>query len=208
MTMDESRITKKIFSWDFSLCNRNWGSEVKNILTSINNEYSFYHQLQCNVDTVRTSLHNLDCEQWTNAVFTSPKLRTYRIFKTTYGTEIYLKSIHNRQQRSILAQFRCGILPLALETGRFTNTVEQERLCLLCNRNEIESEMHFLLECPKYETLREEYVRIVSEEFINFRLLSIEEKLTVLMSDKLIKTTAKYIFDCFDLRRHSLYTES
>ena len=40
----------------------------------------------------------------------------------------------NRSERSILAQFRCGVLPLQIETGRFVGEKPEERLCTFCDR--------------------------------------------------------------------------
>ena len=78
----------------------------------------------------------------------------------------------------------------------------------MCDRREIESEMHFLLTCPKYDAIRLEYFTYVSNESANFRELDVNNQLIVLMSDKFVKTTAKFISDCYEIRRHSLYTES
>ena len=33
--MDESRICKKVFLWDYNICHNNWSSEVKDIMTKI-----------------------------------------------------------------------------------------------------------------------------------------------------------------------------
>ncbi len=41
-----------------------------------------------------------------------------------------------------------------LEVGRFKNIPEDERLCELCELNEVESESHFLLYCPLHDELR------------------------------------------------------
>ena len=60
------------------------------------------------------------CEHdWKNAVMSKPKLRTYVKFKNTYVIEGYVNSCLPRFQRSLLSQFRAGILPLKIETGRF-----------------------------------------------------------------------------------------
>ena len=65
----------------------------------------------------------------------APKLRTYRRFKESHQTEYYLKCIANRGHRAVLSQFRCGILPLAIETGRFMNIPLEYRLCNFCEDN-------------------------------------------------------------------------
>ena len=208
ITMDESRLTKKIFSWDFSICNRNWSSEVYQILDSVNLAFNFVQRSQCNIDLIKNNLYTMDCNNWIHAVYASPKLRTYRLFKLSYGTENYLKEIYNRQHRSILAQLRCGILPLAIETGRYTNTPEEERLCQMCPSREVESECHFLFDCSKYSNVRQVYFQQISNSLANFEVFSNNEKLIVLMSDQFIKATAKFIHECYDLRQHSLYTEA
>ena len=53
-----------------------------------------------------------------------------------------------------MAQLRFGILPLAIEVGRYHNTSEDDRLCEMCDLNEIENEVHFILYCPYYDDLR------------------------------------------------------
>lgn len=43
-----------------------------------------------------------------------------------------------------------GTVTLHLETGRHVGTEEQDGLCQLCERNETETEMHFVLFGPLY----------------------------------------------------------
>ena len=43
------------------------------------------------------------------------------------------------------------------ETGRYNQTLCDKRLCPVCDSNEIEDEIHFLCECQKYFTLRNEF---------------------------------------------------
>ena len=49
----------------------------------------------------------------------TPKLRSYIQFKMKYQAEEYLKLYLTNYQHSLLSQFRAGILPLRIETGRF-----------------------------------------------------------------------------------------
>ena len=53
-----------------------------------------------------------------------PKLRTYVLFKLSFETEKYLTINLTRSEGSVMAQFRCGVLPLSIETGRFVGEVE------------------------------------------------------------------------------------
>ena len=94
----------------------------------------------------------------------SHKLRTYALIKNTSfkhkDMESYLKYIDNRKKYSLLARLRMGVLPLRIETGRYeivnnTKGIDVKyRLCRCCNMNKVEDEIHFLIECPFYGTLR------------------------------------------------------
>ena len=45
-----------------------------------------------------------------------------------------------------------------IEKGRHLGLSQAERLCKLCNTNNIENEYHFLLACPTYRNLRKLYL--------------------------------------------------
>ncbi len=48
----------------------------------------------------------------------------------------------SRQQRSLIAQLRLAILPIHIETGKFRGTQLDERICQLCDTQEVEDEIH------------------------------------------------------------------
>ena len=96
-------------------------------------------------------------EEWSNTVGYKPKLRNYVKFKQSIYVEDYVVGNITRSQRSLLAQFRMGILPLNIETGRYFRKVLNDRLCLLCDHNATEDEHHFLLSCPFYNVERAEF---------------------------------------------------
>ena len=87
---------------------------------------------------------------WSNKTKDVPKLRTYISFKTEYKTEDYVKAYLPKHERSFLAQLRCGVLPLRIETGRFSGHKPEERVCQLCGSGDIEDEKHFILSCDTY----------------------------------------------------------
>ena len=53
-----------------------------------------------------------------------------------------------------IAQIRCGVLPLHIETGRYRNLKVEERLCKVCESQSVENEFHFIFDCPAYSQLR------------------------------------------------------
>ena len=77
-------------------------------------------------------------------ILSVPKLRTYRTYKTSYNVEKYVLMNLSRRQRSVLAQYRIGILPLRVETGRYIGEKPEERICKICQSGQIEDEMHLL----------------------------------------------------------------
>ena len=60
-----------------------------------------------------------------------------------------------RDERPVMAQFRCTVLPLRVETGRLVGEQVNDRICKLCNQGCVEDETHFLLNCQCYKNLRE-----------------------------------------------------
>ena len=53
----------------------------------------------------------------------------YMTFKTEYELEQYVYLNLAKNERSVLAQFRCGILPIRVETGRYVGELLEERFC-------------------------------------------------------------------------------
>ena len=49
------------------------------------------------------------------------KLRIYELFKTTLEMERYLRGVNSVYKRMLITRFRCGILSLRIETGRYEN---------------------------------------------------------------------------------------
>jgi hypothetical protein len=103
--------------------------------------------------------------------------------------------------RSILAQFRCGILPLRIETGRYHGEPVEERICSLCSENNVEDEIHFLLHCPLYSEYR---AKLFENTGFNQMLMSDRDALCMLISNY-PRQVAKYLHSSFMLRKSILY---
>ena len=204
--MDRNRLTFKVFKWDHMLCSRNWSKDIKEILSLCNMSNSFGSFTPISTEFVKNVLSQKNVTLWKENIKDVSKLRTYRIFKEDFKTESYLFKVSNRQHRSILSQFRCGILPLKVETGRFIGIPPELRLCLFCTEDIIEDETHFLLHCCKYREIRESYFinRIIPYVY-DFENLNDNEKINVLLSDVFVKQTAELLWNCFDIRRKNMY---
>jgi hypothetical protein len=128
-------------------------------------------------------------------------LRTYRTFKSSFSTESYVELNLKRSERSVIAQFRCSILPLRLETGRFVGEPEYQRICKMCDSGQVENELHFLLECQFYNELRNQLLSGLNATVLN---LNNSEKLKLLLSEYPIKT-ARYLVQSLAKRKNHLY---
>jgi hypothetical protein len=133
------------------------------------------------------------------------KLRTYRQFKTTFGTEEYCKIILPRCHRSAFAKFRCGTAPLRIETGRYERLPVNERLCPFCN-DKVESEFHTVMECFMYEDIRVDLFEKVSVKNPHFHTMTTMEKFIFIFSNtSCVRYIAKTCFDILKRRVTFLY---
>ena len=202
--MDDTRLTKHVFNYDHNKCLRNWSSDIKYVCNLLNINDVYDRKLCCDMSVVENGLHLVNSEQWMNDVNSKPKLRTYKRFKLDIGIEDYVKYNMSRKHRSLFSQFRFGILPLFVETGRFNNTPLTERICEFCNRNSIEDEFHFLIECDNYNEFRSTLFREVSCIIDNFNNLNEADKFIQLCT-RAHKYVAKFIEGSFKKRKEMLY---
>ena len=206
-TLNMDRITNHVFINDFYLAQSgddNLCANVYRIFSCINEEDLFYNRVPCDIYSVANKLMHLQEEKWKNALISKPKLRFYRKFKSCLEVEKYVKYNLTSSQRSVTAQFRAGILPLHIETGRFRNTKLEDRICTLCNMNDVESEIHFLFDCPCYVNIRQTWLEHIFECCCKFNNLIVEEKLRLLF-DQFHRCTAKFILNCFKIRKELLF---
>jgi len=203
--MPESRLTKKIFNYDYRGCIAgSWASRVKNILSDIDSENKFDRKLDMDLDILKARLvQNYEID-WKEEIKTKPKLRTFCTFKTEFGTEKYLTFNLERYERSLLAQLRIGILPLHIETGRYVGTPPQDRVCLLCNNNQVEDENHFLFDCKLYDEFRSKLVDHVKLENPDFNNHPTDVKWKILFNYYTVKL-AHFVKAAFMKRKQTIY---
>ena len=142
------------------ISNKSWAFKIKQQLDNLGfsdlwfNEHvniAHYHLIK-----QRVTDHYI--QKWQSDVNSSSRLTYYSKFKTSFELESYLINIKNDTLRKQLSKFRLSSHNLAVETGRHNSIDINNRICLFCNQNQIESEYHMLLICPKYRTLRQTYL--------------------------------------------------
>jgi hypothetical protein len=163
----------------------NW---TKNLIKLFNNiglgylwEMRNYENIS--IDTITRRIYDTYLHKWFSDLESFSKLQTYKLFKNEFCQERYLLCIQNEKHRIALSQLRCSAHRLAIEEGRYRNIERCDRLCALCNMKQVESEYHFLLVCPFYKELRNQYINRYYSTWPNihkFKLLMSSENKGIL----------------------------
>ena len=134
------------------------------------------------------------------------KLRNYSTFKTSFTMENYILSC-NLSERRNLTKLRVSAYNLAIETGRYTRphkTPIHNRICLLCNNQEIEDEYHLIMNCPYYTGEHNTFIDSL-KDFSYFDFQQTENAFIFLMSynqgdHDFAKAICNYVNKCFEKR--------
>lgn len=204
VSLDANRLTKHIFYWDMKEKSNNWSADMERLFDAVDMTELFEQKRVCDLDLVSRQLYLRMQREWKDSLPSKPKLRTYAKFKDVLETEDYIKCCLPRYQRSLLAQFRAGILPLHIETGRYRGTQVENRLCNMCTNQMVEDEFHFLCHCDFYGDLRETLYDLVRMKCVNFNRKTVQEKFEYLMANE-GKHVARYLNDAWNRRKEILY---
>jgi len=135
------------------------------------------------------------------------KLRTYKLFKLSIGLEPYTRL--PPADRRLIAQLRCGMAPLAIETGRWQGLAVEERLCRLCQDNlqlnVVENEVHFLVDCPAYNEARMELRAKLQHDGLDLDTMDTKTKLKLLLAfPSRLRYIMEFIRNARKIRREKL----
>lgn len=119
------------------------------------------------------------------------------MMKNRFEFEPYLDFIKEDKFRTALTRFKVSSHQLAIETGRYNNIERNERKCLNCNMNVVESEYHFILVCPKFIEIRKQYLK---KYYYQWPTIQKFENLFSNKSKLVILNISKYIYNALQLR--------
>jgi hypothetical protein len=145
---------------------------------------------------VKSHIKNTISAEWEMQINKQPKLRTYKTFKNIFKFEPYLLQVKSKVQRINLSKFRTSNHMLKIESDRYKQIPETERICQQCNQNDIENEIHFLMSCPKYVMKRKPVLESIYNKFPNTKNLCTEQLFIWILSaeDPVVnKKLAKFI---------------
>ena len=72
--------------------------------------------------------------------------------------QIYIQKCIPKKYVKYLTMFRLSSHSLAIETGRYQDVLNVNRVCKFC-KDDIEDEFHFILKCLTYQNFRSKYIR-------------------------------------------------
>ena len=206
-SLDENRIPKQVLMNEFMKpCS--WSNDLYNVLKSVDMHQTFDVSSAVDINMFKERKSEKDIDIWHRKCENLPKLRTYILFKMDYDTEHYLKHTFHRGKKAVMAQFRCGILPLKIETGRFTNIPVQFRICEFCNSENVEDESHILLTCSLYDREKSVLFNTVDEIYESFHQYENDVKMLILMNDEdLSQRVVDFLYAAYNKRNNILYDQ-
>jgi hypothetical protein len=212
--MDPSRLTSKIFWWDWAHRGKTWSWRIRQIFKDTKqepivnpNDMTINIDSNTMLDKAKEELLLTEVDKWKKELQGQPKLRFYRTFKDIFIAEKYVKVCSTKTNRSFISQLRSGVLPLKVEVGRFSQLPLNKRLCDNC-KTVIEDENHFIFTCPLYDNLRHEYFTYVTQ-YHDIQRMTHGEKLKLFMTDeRLINKFGSFIRNCFYKRNDVIYSVS
>ena len=135
---------------------------VKKIFNDCGYNYIWDTQNFINIDWLKTVIKQRLTDQfiqnWNSTVQNSSKAINYRIFKTQFEFEEYFNILDHKDAISF-CRFRTTNNKLPIETGRWRNIVRENRLCTLCNDQEIGDEYHYIFKCNFFSNERKQCIK-------------------------------------------------
>ena len=140
ISLSPDRLTAQIFAYDllFSDTPGSWSNVINQTLNDISQPHVFENIDICDLEQAYDSLLYYENNKWNTSRYNKPKLRYSNMFRYSLETENHLFFNIPKYHRSLFTQFRAGILPLNIETGRYRNVSFPDRLCTLCDDSEVE----------------------------------------------------------------------
>ena len=107
------------------------------------------------ITAITKSLEDQFLQNATSEISSQNKLNLYQNMDRTLKIAPHLMALDTRKKRSLFTKLRLGTLKLEIETGRWDKTNKNERFCKLCTTNKVETETHFLFDCPALSHVRD-----------------------------------------------------
>ncbi len=120
----------------------------------------------------------------------------------------YLTQIKHPQKRQTLTKYGLSDHKLAIETGRYKREwlERAKRICVHCETGEVETETHFLINCPKYKEIREELFPKFKEKIPDLLTLQQDKIIQIFLGEdsSTVALAGEYVCAGHNLRNVSM----
>ena len=211
--MDESRIPKMILRWDIINGCCGWMGEILKVCQELDipspiGPYMSFYRYES--DMLERKFMKCCREEWRGIAPDKPKLISYVQIRDMCEYSCLVNLNLPRYQRSVIARLLCGILPLEIEVGRYKRKngkkiPREERYCKVCNSQDVENEVHFVLTCDKLKGTRDEYIKPLLDSDPENENRTKTEKLKWLLSREVLPNSALGIELLYRERQSIIY---
>ena len=203
--MPTHRIPNIVWQWSLAENLETWSHDIKLILSEANPLDHEHLYNETDLTMVEEKLMKQARNKWHIEALGKSKLETFVQIHNFDEQKVLLKANLDHYHRSLIAQFKSGILPLRLETSRYKGIDREERYCQICDRNIVEDEIHFLFKCKKLKTTRKQHVKPILKEHFNIKKDSKIDMMKLLVSATHIKSFGQALKRMVLARRDILY---
>ena len=121
---------------------------------------------------INQRLNDMFYQQWHSNISEMSSCTFYRMFKCDFKLEKYLLKL-NKSEQINLCKFRCRNTKLPVVVlGYATHNIDYgERLCKICNLNEVGDEYHYIMKCTYFFNSRGNILKVIFgliQTMINF----------------------------------------
>eukprot|EP00745_Piridium_sociabile_P015926 TRINITY_DN2374_c0_g1_i12.p1 TRINITY_DN2374_c0_g1~~TRINITY_DN2374_c0_g1_i12.p1 ORF type:complete len:1135 (+),score=79.90 TRINITY_DN2374_c0_g1_i12:1880-5284(+) len=148
----------------------------------------------------------IDCakQNWHSSLMSHECYNMYAVYNQSITKSQYLLTVKNFFIRRLLSRFRIGMSNLNCRFLQYNAVSDEKKVCPFC-QTAFETEYHFVLVCPMYQTLREEHL------FAKYYRKPTLSKFAVLMScvsECVITKLSVFLYKAFGRRAELLKTIS
>ena len=166
-TGEENKISSIMYKWirtlyDKGIFKSDWLNKIKTSLDYMGYSYLFNNINLVNKNqfknAIKLRLKDIYDQSWANSVFTNSICLNYRAMTTQKSLKKYLINLPSQYMFAV-CKFKCANHKLPIVTGRYQGLDIDDRICTLCDTNEIGDEFHYLYKCTHFNDLRSRHLK-------------------------------------------------
>lgn len=169
-------------------------SRFKGLLQFLDEKPKIYPICKSNVKVQANDIKTKYCKLYEKHFFnildvknqntSAGKFEIYCKVKKVYRKELYLYNIKDPHLRRHITNLRCGSNRMPINWLRKYGINRNERLCTLCNKNQLGSEKHVIIECTNHNvnTYRNELFRLINNVTDQFTRLNLMQMFIYLIA--------------------------